>query len=336
MRKFLCIVLTVMLFAFSVTANGNETSFSEAKKEFASKHSENYIDGYNEKRNGIIRNKSIDKILAECYLNDELSAAEALLKEFKVYKMDTDSFIEPLPYDNRKNWPVYLFTPDIYYDSVTNQWLVVSGGYWIEDEFWQIDSRVQIGGSSEKYVGGYDCIGFKNYEAAENEAYFTYDVCVMISDGSDSIELTSLNNVDYRLGDFFCFRDYISANGYMGKYFSVVVRSFDSFAETDIIPAMYYAHTCPGGELVEIDDSAKDIYHTTNGFIIDTYNGVLESDDNIHFGGSKRSLLIMETSASGSVIQLDNSLYVVFLVLCGGIVLTALILIVVKGKKKKE
>ena len=194
MKRFFSffVVIFFVLSLFAVSAA--EISFSDAKMNFSKVYSENYVEGYSEIRNGIVRADFVTELLAKAYASvTDLEEAEVILKELKIYKMDTSEYFEGIPWSELKNLPVYMNEPDVFYDSVTDEWLIVGSGYWQNDEEWKKDESFNLF-SNVQNIGYNDVVGFLLYDSENGKHYSVRDTLTCITNGENAKYYENINN----------------------------------------------------------------------------------------------------------------------------------------------
>ena len=234
-------------FSISILLLGNltvtisaESNFDvvEAKRALAEKHENDYLSLSSEQVQN--RSKEIDKILLQLYAGSQSSEAiEEVMQRYKVYKLKVPSGYEidptSIPTDAGCN------AASIYLDAATQEWIVVGGGWW-NNENWFDDG---ILGN----VGGLDSVGIEF-----NGTYGSYDgVNVISSYGymtdhhgtSITSEYPSHGNGQY--GAAFDFQDYVhilsDTYAYFGDGYSALIRYNSNFANYHGNARVFYAHT---------------------------------------------------------------------------------------------
>ena len=232
------------------------------KNDLVQRTKSNFINmSITEKRN---RNETIDKMLSKMVLEQEdIREIQKEMKEYDIFLLESE-IIEYIDPSLTSNDNIIINAPTIWYDSQTDEWIVVGWGYWIDDS-WKSHLRYWdwFRGGPKINVGGTNAVGIVFYDT-ENS--------LGVARQSTFLNLTDLNewrdDNTYRtpvigastIATIIEFQDQIydpsyykgrlrwnkSKWKYLGSGFSISTRYNSSFVNFTGTVATIYVHT--GGD----------------------------------------------------------------------------------------
>jgi hypothetical protein len=226
------------------------------KKDLAAKHASEYkIMSENEKQDHI---KKVDRKLLELSAGDfSQEYIDKEMNKLRVYRLDI-----PQEENNNSITPMVSFpndiefsTPRIYYDAATDNWVVVSGGWWKNDEW--IGDGPDYRGKDAFSISIIPDHGV-TYEATmiHTEGY--------LSDGQYwNMSMDYPIPCDYQYGVIYKYDDPAVSywhnadyyTGYSWKHFSSLLRYTNEFSSYHGRVTTHYSHTFKGVEIETISVS---------------------------------------------------------------------------------
>lgn len=251
MRRYISFCLSlILLMVYVCFPVASAAEVVSSKQALARLHADEFIEGYDDTKEGKERNAEIVSLIARMESNEiDRSDALASLASMGIYAVDQVVVSDTSSVRSSASH-IVLNTPTVLYDSYNNRWVVSCGGYWTNDTAWQVDGGVfaSIGGKDAIAIGIYDTSGTYNSSIVHSYAYY--------SDGETEQYVYSPRLSSGTQGTFFEYTDSIhtvdSTKMYYGKHFAVVVTYDSNFENFHGVLRGTYVHTWGGTSISSV------------------------------------------------------------------------------------
>lgn len=277
----ICVIISLFTLSSSFYANSikieSETNeYVNRKLDLVERTKNNFVQM--SEREKKLRNAQIDELLGKMVAEQtDAYSIEKVINEYGVYLLETDT-VESLYQPRSGISDVHLNAPIIFYDSYTNQWIVIGGGYWINDKWKDDISWWDYITKAEPYnwpaflipVGGTDALGVAFHNTSNPQGVLRQSCYVYLTDHngwSDSNTYTSPAIGPSTAGTVIEFQPKVhdtyyyftcpvmNKNNwlYRGRGFSIVARYNSAFANFSGSAQTIYVHTWHSTEVTSIN-----------------------------------------------------------------------------------